>query len=102
MPNPMDVNPDHLRLSADQINMHNDRLTAKHGEANASIESALSGWVGRSGDALRAKLADLAAVDTHIAEELTRHDDLLRYGAYNYESMDDHSMAEFINTEQAI
>lgn len=101
MPEPLNVVPADLHLSAGFLDMHRSALLDVHGLANANIEESLGGWVGESAKAMKAKLESLTDIDNQVADELERHDDLCRHAAYNFHNLDDGVMAAFIRAERA-
>lgn len=96
MPEPLEVDPADLLVSADHLAMHHVEHTEVHQAANATIESAASGWVGSSAAALQDKLAHLHSITAHISNELAHHRDAFTQIGHRYENIDDAAAADMI------
>lgn len=105
MPNPnqpLRVNPDDLRMSANFMDMHGADIQSSHAVADASIEEHLSGWVGASALALQAKLLEWQSVTTHATGECTYHNGAFKKVATDFETMDEDKAVELMRTRNQI
>lgn len=73
-----------------------------HEAANASIESAGSGWVGSSAAALQEKLAGLQEVTSHISNELQHHRDAFTQIGHRYQDIDQGAAADIIRIRESL
>jgi len=100
VPEPLKVDPTHLFMSADHLDMHEAEHTQAHQSANADIEAASTGWVGSSGEAIQGKLSHLQAVANHISNELSHHRDAFRHIGTSYDTIDQGAAADIIRIRQ--
>lgn len=94
------VDPTHLFMSADHLDMHEADHTHAQQSANADIAAAGSGWVGSSGEALKGKLEHLQTVADHISNELTHHRDAFRHIGNKYETIDQDAAVDLLRIRQ--
>ncbi|GLP76369.1 hypothetical protein TUM20983_34790 [Mycobacterium antarcticum] len=97
MPKDLEVDPIDLRMSADHMDMHHADLTAAHTTADADIESAQAGWVGASGAALLAKLADWQQATGVMTADIASHGAAFQSAAAEYASVDETSADDLNN-----
>lgn len=95
MPEPLKVVPADLHAAADHLDMHQADITEKHAAANADIADAALGWIGSSGEALKALIPVLQAQTKGLTEDLADHSYGLRTIGHNYHNMDE-NQAEYI------
>jgi WXG100 family type VII secretion target len=88
VPESMDVCPELLIAAAVQAAQSCDDLFASHAGADATVESALSGWVGSSAAALSARAALWATATTTLSTAVQEHAEALRQSALNFVEMD--------------
>jgi WXG100 family type VII secretion target len=77
-----------LRMSSDHMDMHRAELSAAHAAANGDIEAAQAGWVGASGAALQAKLAEWQEATATITRDIAAHGAAFQNAAEGYASVD--------------
>ncbi|WP_029107337.1 WXG100 family type VII secretion target [Mycobacterium sp. URHD0025] len=94
------VDPTHLFMSADHLDMHEADHTQAQQSANVDITAASSGWVGSSGEVLKGKLDHLQTVADHISNELTHHRDAFRHIGNKYETIDQDSAVDLLRIRQ--
>ncbi|WP_019970594.1 WXG100 family type VII secretion target [Mycobacterium sp. 141] len=94
------VDPTHLLMSADHLDMHEAEHTQVHDSANADIDAASSGWVGSSGEAIKDKIGHLQTVANHISNELSHHRDAFRHIGHKYETLDEDAAADLVRIRQ--
>lgn len=102
MPESLKVDPTHLFMSADHLDMREAEHTEAHRVANANVEAATSGWVGTSGASLQEKLTHLQSVTTHIRGELEHHRDAFRTVGNRYQTIDEGAAADIIRVRQSL
>lgn len=100
MPESLKVDPTHLFMSADHLDMHEADHAQVHRSANADIAAASSGWVGSSGEAIKGKLSHLQTVAAHVSNELTHHRDAFRHIGNKYDTIDQDAAADLIGIRQ--
>lgn len=83
---PLNVDPESLAACACQCDAQSGDLLAAH--RSAAIESALSGWVGRSHAALAAAAQRWTPTTTALAARLAEHGEVLRVAALTFAEMD--------------
>ena len=97
MPKDLEVDPVDLRVSAAHMDMHHADLTAAHSAADADIEYSQAGWVGASGAALIAKLADWQAATITMTADIASHGAAFQAAATDYVTVDDTSADDITN-----
>ncbi|MUL84313.1 MULTISPECIES: WXG100 family type VII secretion target [unclassified Mycolicibacterium] len=100
MPESLKVDPTHLFMSADHLDMHEADHAQTHRLANADIAAASAGWVGSSGEAIKGKLSHLQTVADHISNELAHHRDAFRHIGNKYDTIDQDAAADLIGIRQ--
>jgi len=95
VPESMDVCPELLIAAAVQAAQSSDDLFASHAGADATVESALFGWVGSSAAALSARAASWATATTTLSTAVHDQAEALRKSALNFAEMD-HSNASAV------
>lgn len=99
---PLRVNTDDLRMSADFMDMHGEDLRREHQTADTGIADSASEWVGTSAAALHAKLAEWQQVTAHAAGEFDYHNAAFKKVAVEFETMDDDAAACLMRTRDRI
>lgn len=94
----MNVEPERLRMSADQMDMHRKEHVEVHSATNAAIEAASTGWVGSSAAALQAKMTDWAGQSRHIENELTHYRDAFDTCGHAFTTTDEQSKLDIFRT----
>lgn len=87
-PESMDVCPDLLIAAAVHADLSAEELSADHERADTAIDSALSGWVGRSAAALAARSGTWATATTTLSAAICAHGEDLRRSALQFAEMD--------------
>ncbi|WP_078324488.1 WXG100 family type VII secretion target [Mycobacteroides salmoniphilum] len=95
---PLSIEPERLRMSADRMDMHRAEHVAIRSATNAAIEAAGAGWVGTSATTLRAKMTDWAAQSLHIENELTHYRDAFDQCGHAYTTTDEQSKINIFRT----
>ncbi|MCV7420508.1 WXG100 family type VII secretion target [Mycobacterium yunnanensis] len=98
MPEDLRVDPIDLRLSSDHMDMHRSELAAAHTAANGDIEAAQAGWVGASGAALQAKLAEWQDVTVTLTTDIAAHGEAFTNAAQGYATVD-HDGAKHVDEQ---
>lgn len=98
MPDPLRVEPERLRMSANAMDVHRAEHVQTHTATNAAIESAAAGWVGTSARALQAKMTDWAAQSRHIENELTHYRDAFDQCGHAFVTTDEESKINIFQT----
>lgn len=88
MPESMDVCPELLIAAAAQAAQSSDDLVASHTGGDATVESALFGWVGSSAAAMSARAASWVTATTTLSAAIHEHAEALRQSALNFVEMD--------------
>lgn len=99
---PLRVDTDDLRRSADFMDMHAEDLRREHAAADTSIADSAAEWVGASAAALQAKIAEWQAVTAHATGEFAYHNAAFKKVAAAFETMDDDSAASLMRTRNQI
>ncbi len=84
----MIVNPQALIDAGAEIDAQSQTLIAAHRDAEADLNAASCGWVGRSGLALAAKVAEWATFTADLTERLSCHGEQVRMCAVTFAEMD--------------
>ena len=87
-PESMDVCPDLLIAAAVDAGLTAEEFLVDHARADAAIDSALSGWVGRSAAALAARSGTWATATTTLSAAICAHGEDLRRSALQFAEMD--------------
>ncbi|WP_457149597.1 WXG100 family type VII secretion target [Mycobacteroides abscessus] len=98
MPEPLQVEPERLRMSADHMDRHRAEHVETHAKTNAVIQGAASGWVGTSAKALQGKMTDWAAQSRHIENELTHYRDAFDQCGHAFVTTDEQSKINIFQT----
>lgn len=80
----MNIVPELLIAAGAQADAHSQDLFASHASADAMVDSALFGWVGRSAVALSATAARWAASTTELSTRVYEHGEALRLTGANF------------------
>lgn len=99
---PLRVDTDDLRMSADFMDMHGEDLRREHAAADTSIADSAAEWVGASAAALQAKLAEWQRVTAHATGEFTYHNAAFKKVAVEFETMDDEAAVSLMRTRDQI
>ena len=78
MPEPLHVAAESLILSGALADDQADDLLATQARADSAVDSALTGWVGRSAAALSASVATWATATQDLADRICEHGTALR------------------------
>lgn len=78
MPQRIEVHPDQLARASARLLQCADEIHAGHASTDARIADAQSGWVGRSADALTARVASWQQTSAVLHERLNSHGTALR------------------------
>jgi WXG100 family type VII secretion target len=98
VPEPLEVDPIDLHISAGHMSVHHADLRAAHAEADSDIEGAQAGWVGTSAAALQAKLAEWQATTEQLCGNIADHEQAFRAAAQKYTTVDGES-ADHLNDQ---
>lgn len=85
---PMEVNPQDLLDSADQVERHARKLKTAHDAAHTLMEAAQAGWAGRSAVALQSLVAKWRAGTAAMTTDLSGHAEALRTAGLAYRDTD--------------
>jgi len=88
VPSSMHICPESLAAAAVQAGQYSDDLFASHARVDATVESALSGWVGSSAVALATRAASWAIATTVLSTTVREQADALRQSALQFAEMD--------------
>jgi WXG100 family type VII secretion target len=91
MPEPLEVDPVELHISANHMSVHHADLRAAHAAADSEIEGAQAGWVGASAAALQAKLAEWQSTTEHLCGTIADHEQAFRAAGNQYRAVDGQS-----------
>lgn len=89
MPQPLQVVPDDLSVSAATVDTHADRMRAQHAAADDKIETVSSGVPGGSAIALGAAVTKWQSDTSTLYGQLVDHGHSLRSGAQAYAHVDE-------------
>ena len=99
---PLRVDVDHLRMSADFMDMHGEDLRRAHETADTSIVDSAAEWVGASAAALQAKLAEWQGVTAHASNEFAYHNAAFKKVATEFEKMDEEGATALMRSRDQI
>jgi uncharacterized protein YukE len=84
----MDACPDLLIAAAVYADLAAEEFCANHERADTAVDSALSGWVGRSAAALTARSDTWATATATLSAAICAHSGALRVAALQLAEMD--------------
>lgn len=85
------ANLSHLNASAVQADGQATELATGHTSAHGQIESAQTGWTGRSALSMAKRLAQWQAADAALQARVVEHGQALKCAATEYGATDQHS-----------
>lgn len=85
------ANLSHLNASAVQADGQAAELATGHTSAHGQIESAQTGWTGRSALSMAKRLAQWQAADAALQARVVEHGEALKCAATEYGETDQHS-----------
>ncbi len=87
-PGAMDACPDLLIAAAVHADLSAEEFCTNHECADAAVDSALPGWVGRSAAALAARSGTWATATATLSAAICAHSEALRVSALQLAEMD--------------
>lgn len=85
----MIVNPDQVSQSGVEVGQAAEVMRTRFGAADSDIGSSMSGWVGRSAEAMAAKASQWSAATTAYHQDLAGHGEKFVAAAGLYRSADE-------------
>jgi WXG100 family type VII secretion target len=83
------VEPEHLFVSAVEVDGHAEDVLVGHAEAHGQIEGAQSGWTGLSATALAAKVAKWHEATVALGSRVAGHAEGLRNSGFGFSAMEE-------------
>lgn len=88
MSEPISITPELLIAAGVEVDAHSRDLVTIGHRADAMVDSALPGWVGRSAAALAARASTWAAATLALATRVYDHGEALRHSGVNFAEME--------------
>jgi len=85
---PMYTAPELLIVAGAEAHAHSQDLVAIHNRADAMVDAALPGWVGRSATALAMRALTWAGATKALATRVYNHGEALRLSGVNFAEME--------------
>ena len=91
MSEPMNIDPELLIAAGVQTEAHSEDLFDSHSRADAIVDSALFGWVGRSADAMSALAVAWSAATATLYNGVYAHGEALRLSGMTFAEIERHN-----------
>lgn len=93
----LQVNPELLHLSANEMDRLLAAHRAAHTKAHGLISAAMSGWVGGAASALESEFTELQGHSKHVENETTHYRDTLDQIGYGFAGLEEQTAINILN-----
>jgi len=97
---PMNIAPELLIVAGAAAEAQSQELFASHNRADAAVDSALPGWVGRSAAALAVRASTWAAATLALSAHVYDHGEALRKCGLYFTEMECHGTQSLAQVHQ--
>lgn len=94
----LQVNPELLHLSANEMDQLMSAHRAAHTKAHGEISAAMSGWVGDAASALGSESTEWQGHSKHVENESTHYRDAFDRIGYAFASTEEQSAVNILQT----